>query len=149
MKKGKRKLGEMLLDGKEIQAYQLSMALEHQKRWGGKLGSILIEMGSVKENVAASYIEKQRGWKSIALNEKQIPHNVLDILDYETAKKYHVIPLGIDGGRLIIATSNPIDCKTIDEISFSLNLNVKAVFAFETSISNALQRVYRGRQQKN
>ena len=38
------KIGDLLLKEKLITAEQLSTALEHQKKYGGKIGSVLVEL---------------------------------------------------------------------------------------------------------
>jgi type IV pilus assembly protein PilB len=143
MKRCQKRLGELLLDGNAIKTHQLELALEHQKRWGGKLAAILIEMGIANERTVASFLGRQCGWKWIALENTHIPSRVLQLVDSKIAQKYKIIPLSFNDGRLTIATSNPIDCKMIDEISFILGLNgVRTVFAMESSIEHALKKFY-------
>lgn len=142
MKKAKKKLGELLLEAKVIRADQLKMALEHQKRWGGRLASILVEMGSVDEKTIATVLEEQVGYKCVALQGIQVPPAVLKMVSYDMVKKYCILPLSFEHGRLTIAMSDPTDLKTIDEISFSLGVDVEPVCAGETSITVAIQKLY-------
>ncbi|TNF56901.1 hypothetical protein EP227_00200 [bacterium] len=142
MKKTKKKLGEMLLEAKVLRADQLKMALEQQKRWGGRLASILVEMGSVDEKTIAAVLEEQVGYKCIALQDVQVPPEVLKMVSYDTVKKYCILPISFEHGRLTIAMSDPTDLKTIDEISFSLGIDVEPVCASETSITDAIQKYY-------
>ena len=44
-----KKLGELLKEAGLIDDFQLQSALSHQRAWGGKLGSILIELEFVRE----------------------------------------------------------------------------------------------------
>jgi type IV pilus assembly protein PilB len=114
MKKAKKKLGEILLEAKVVRADQLNMALEQQKRWGGRLASILVEMGSVDEKTIAAVLEEQMGYKCIALHDVQVPPEVLKMTDIET----------------------------IDEISFSLGVDVDPVCASESGIADAIHKFY-------
>lgn len=142
MKKAKKKLGEMLLEAKVLRADQLKMALEQQKRWGGRLASILVEMGSVDEKTIATVLEEQTGHKCIALQNLEVPPEVLKMVSYETVKKYCIFPLSFEHGRLTVAMSDPTDLKTIDELSFSLGVDVAPVCSSETSIADAIQKFY-------
>lgn len=142
MKKAKKKLGEMLLEAKVLRADQLKMALEHQKRWGGRLASILVEMGSIDEKTIVTVLEEQLGYKCMALQKVQVPPGVLKMVSYETVKKYCIFPLSFEHGRLTIAMSDPTDLKTIDEVGFSLGVDVEPVCSSESSIADAIQKFY-------
>jgi type IV pilus assembly protein PilB len=142
MKKAKKKLGEILLEAKVVRADQLNMALEQQKRWGGRLASILVEMGSVDEKTIAAVLEEQMGYKCIALHDVQVPPEVLKMVSCEKVQKYHILPLSFEHGRLTIAISDPTDIETIDEISFSLGVDVDPVCASESGIADAIHKFY-------
>jgi type IV pilus assembly protein PilB len=118
------------------------MALEQQKRWGGRLASILVEMGSVDEKAIASVLEEQTGHKCMALQNVQVPPEVLKMVSFEMVKKYCIFPLSFEHGRLTIAMSDPTDLKTIDELGFSLGIDVEPVCSSESSIADAIQKFY-------
>jgi type IV pilus assembly protein PilB len=146
MKRCQKNLGEMLLENKAIKPYQLELALQHQKRWGGKHASIMLEMGIVDEKTVHSCLGKQLGWQWTVLQDVQIPPHVLNMMKYEIARKYHIIPIGYDNGILTIATSNPFGCNAIDELCFILGVNyIKTVFAVESAIAHAIERFYLGK----
>ena len=45
------KIGELLLKAKVVTEPQLKAALDEQKKWGGKLGEILVRMTFVSEEM--------------------------------------------------------------------------------------------------
>lgn len=52
-------LGEMLLENGEITRSQLDEALEHQKKEGGLLGIILVNIGHLSEQTLVKYLAVQ------------------------------------------------------------------------------------------
>ncbi len=140
----KKRFGEILIEAGLINELQLSVALGEQKRWGGRLGSVIVKMGFASEESIASVLEKQLGQSCISLDERGIPPEVLKKVKVEIAKRYCIIPLEFDKGTLTIATSDPTDLRTIDELGFVLGLKVKPVLAIETGIKKAIARHYEG-----
>lgn len=56
----RRKLGDLLLDRRLITAAELEMALERQRKGGGRLGDILVDMGVLNTDALHSVLEQQR-----------------------------------------------------------------------------------------
>jgi hypothetical protein len=137
-----KKLGEILLEQGVINSLQQSAAIGEQKRWGGKFGSILIQMGFVDEEKVASILEKKYNQKCISLKDREIPLNIISIIKPDVAKKYKVVPLGIEKRSLLIATSEPNNLSKLDDLAFIIGMNVKPVLAVEYDIQKAINRYY-------
>lgn len=143
MAKEKKKIGELLIEKGLIDEYQLSSAIGHQKQWGGRIATILINLGFVDENTVASVLEKQLGIKCIDLENLDIPPQIIKKITPDIAEKYLIMPIGIDQNTLTIAMSDPTDLLAIDELSFMLGLIIKPVLAFESGIKKAIAKHYR------
>ncbi|MCE5195466.1 MAG: hypothetical protein LLF28_08490 [Nitrospiraceae bacterium] len=137
-------LGELLIENNVIDQFQLSAALGHQKQWGGKLGSSLIEMGFVEEKKLASFLEQQLGERCIYLDEVDISPQALKTVKFEIAKKHCIMPVSFENNTLVIATGDPTDIKMQDELSFKLNCRIKPILAIESDIKNAISKHYEG-----
>ena len=142
--KDKKRIGEILKEAGLIDEFQLATALGRQKEWGGRLASILINMGFVDEESVASVLEKQLGQKCLSLDNKEILPEALNTIKPDIVKKYCIMPIEFDQKTLTIATSDPTDLKTIDELSFILGVRIKPVLALESSIKRAIPRHYAG-----
>jgi type IV pilus assembly protein PilB len=113
-----KKLGELLKEVGLIDDFQLQSALSHQRNWGGKLGSILVELEFLsEENVARVIAEKMR-MPYANLFEPEIPENIIRLIKEDVAKKYVVMPVKKEAGRIVIAMSDPLDMAAIDETPF-------------------------------
>jgi type II secretory ATPase GspE/PulE/Tfp pilus assembly ATPase PilB-like protein len=144
MGKEKKKIGEILLEEGLIDQFQLNSAIGNQKRWGGMIVTVLINLGFVDEQAVASVLEKQLGIKCIDLEGKDIPPEVTKKIKPEIADKYLIMPLEFDEKTLTLAMSDPTDLKTIDELSFMLGVTIKPLLSFESSIKKAIAKHYQG-----
>src|SRR6266498_938794 len=109
-----KKLGDMLKDAGLIDDFQLQSALSHQRNWGGKLGSIFIELDFVKEEQLAKVIAEKLKTPYINLFDPEVTDDVIRLIKPEVAKKYQVVPAKKDKGTLILAMSDPLDIESID-----------------------------------
>lgn len=140
----KKKLGEMLIEAGIIDELQLDSALGHQRNWGGRLGSILIELGFVSETDLAKFIEKQLKVPCVEIISLDIPKNVLESLRVEIAKKYTVFPINLEGNIITLAMTDPTDLRVIDELQFITGKRIKPALALESEIKKAIKKYYEG-----
>ncbi len=144
MTKDKKRLGEMLIEAGLIDTFQLSSALGEQKQWGGRLASIIINMGFTDDESVASILEKQLGVKCVSLEKMEILPEALSKMEVDMAEKYCVMPIEFSNKELILAISDPTDLKSIDELGFALSVKIKTVLALESGIKKAIAKHYRG-----
>jgi len=135
-------IGELLIKENLITAEQLAGALKHQRQHGGRLGSILINLGYVQDDDITSLLSKQYGVPSINLAYFEIDAAVIKLIPLETAQKYMVVPLSRVGSTLTIATVDPTNVFAMDDIKFMTGFNVEPVVASEASIFEALEKYY-------
>ena len=60
-RRNRRKLGDMLVEARLINREQLESALKHQQVHGGRIGSILVTLGHLKEERLRSTLGRQLG----------------------------------------------------------------------------------------
>ncbi len=135
-------IGELLIKENIITGEQLEAALNQQRERGGRLGSILINLGYVEDDDITSVLSRQYGVPSINLAYFEIDPNVIKLIPLETAQKYLVVPLSRVGSVLTIATADPTNVFAMDDIKFMTGFNVEPVVASEASILEALEKYY-------
>ncbi len=135
-------IGELLIKDNFITNEQLDTALRHQRENGGRLGSILINLGYVDDDDITAVLSRQYGVPSINLAYFEIDPAVIKLIPLETAQKYLVIPLSRVGSVLTIATADPTNVFAMDDIKFMTGFNVEPVVASEASIMEALDKYY-------
>ncbi len=135
-------IGELLIKENFITGEQLDAALKHQRQHGGRLGSILINLGYVQDDDITSVLSRQYGVPSINLAYFEIDPGVIKLIPVETAQKYMIVPLSRVGSTLTIATADPTNVFAMDDIKFMTGFNVEPVVATEASILEALEKYY-------
>lgn len=137
------KLGELLIHNKLLTKEQLEEALQAQVIFGGKLGTILIEMGLISERILAGALAKLLKIPCAKPGELQkIPADVIGVVSPELAEKYQIIPMAINGRNLTLAMANPHDLKAIDDIAFRTGYIVRPILGLEVRLVFALERYY-------
>jgi type IV pilus assembly protein PilB len=135
-------IGELLVKENFITADQLEVALKHQRQNGGRLGSILINLGFVEDDDITSLLSKKYGVPSINLAFFEIDPAVIKLIPVDVAQKYMVVPLSRVGSTLTVASADPTNVFAMDDIKFMTGFNVEPVVASEASISEALEKYY-------
>ena len=139
----RKKLGELLLEAKVINATQLQSAIAHQRQWGSRLGTALMEKGFVDEETLAKFLSQQRGMPSVVLSKMKIPPEVLKRIPRELQEKHVLVPIAVEktGNRetLTIAMADPSNLQALDEIKFAIGgVRIKTVIAVEATIKKAI-----------
>jgi len=140
----RKKLGELLLSEGLIDEIQLSSAIGHQRNWGGKLGSTLVELGFITEDEIAHALERQLRLSCIGDKELVPDDEVKNLLTGQECLDKDIMPIRLDGNVLVLAMSNPYDLALADELGFRLGKRVKGVLAVESSIKRAIKKYYFG-----
>jgi len=137
------RLGAWLLSKGKITGEQLEKALQHQSFFGGRLGSSLIKLGYIDEDVLGAFLSDVCGapYAPPSLLDS-IPQDAIAVVPGRLAAQYRVIPLAIDGRRLRLAMRDPKDLIALDEIAFLTGLSIEPYVATEFRIQRALQRYY-------
>jgi len=138
------KLGEILVRENLITSQQLRETLEYQRANGGRLGSNLVKLGYVSDDVVTAVLSRQYGVPSINLDLFQIEDDVIKLISEDVAMKYSVLPISKVGATLTLAMTDPTNVFAMDDIKFMTGLNVEPVIASETSIQHAIAKYYSG-----
>ncbi len=141
------KLGEILVRENLITPQQLRDALEYQRTSGGRLGSNLVKLGIISDDVITAILSRQYGVPSINLDLFQIDETVVKLISQDVALKYTVLPISKVGATLTLAMADPTNVFAMDDIKFMTGLNVEPVIASEASIQMAIGKYYSGSRQ--
>jgi hypothetical protein len=137
------KLGELLLQENLITPEQLDEALKSQVIFGIKLGSSLIELGFITDEQLCRFLSSKLGVPAVTPRAlAEIPHDVLAQVPAELAGKYRVVPIRIEGKKLVLAMADPTDFKASDEVAFVTGFIIIPHIAPDVRITSALSKYY-------
>ena len=100
------------------------------------------EINTIVEMIE-SKAEARTGPPLIDLKKYQVQPEALRLIPEETAKKYDVIPLRIEGGSLVVAMSQPENLYTVDEIQARTRMQVRPLRAALMDVRGAINLHYR------
>ncbi|HDK17221.1 MAG TPA: hypothetical protein ENG75_04700 [Nitrospirae bacterium] len=144
MQTTRKKIGELLIEEGLINQMRLSSALGQQRQWGGRIASILINMGIIDEKTIAHTLGKKLNTHVEPLENIEVPDEVLNMVKHDMATKYCILPINYKNKVLTVAMSDPTDLKTIDDLSFAIGVKIKPLLAIESSINDAIAEHYKG-----
>jgi len=128
-KESRKPLGQVLIENGLITKAQLDEVLETQKKKGGFLGRLLIEMGIVKHDKIMKLLLKEKKWKVSYVNllKHPISTSTLETIPKEICLKHRLLAIAKEGSNLTVAMVDPLDkeaLKAIQETCPDLNANV-------------------------
>jgi type IV pilus assembly protein PilB len=141
------KLGEILVRENLISSQQLREALDYQRSSGGRLGSNLIKLGIISDEVITAVLSRQYGVPSINLDLFEIDDDVVKLISHDVAVKYTVLPVSKVGATLTMAMADPTNVFAMDDIKFMTGLNVEPVIASEAGIQKSIAEYYQASKQ--
>lgn len=138
------KLGELLISEGLITQEKLDEALKCHIIFGIKLGSSLIELGFVDEDVLVNLLSRKLGVPAVSNIElMDVPAAVIDRMSASVAEKFRVVPVRYENKCLHVAMSDPTDLKALEELSFITGGRVVPMIAPEVHVLHALEKYYK------
>jgi hypothetical protein len=137
------KLGQLLVARGWITVQQLTRALKTQNVGGGRLGTCLVEMDALGEDLLLKGLSEQLGVPAATADDLYgVPEEVRGLIPEKLARRCRAVPFRVEGGRLDLALMDPRNLSAQDEIAFASGKRVKVFVAAEVRILEALERYY-------
>ena len=137
--KYKQRLGELLIEAGLVTQTQVDMGLREQKKRGGLIGDILVQLGFLGPEVVADFLARDAEAKMVNVNRVVIDKEILQLIPFEIAKRFRAVPLSRENGALIVALADPLNVVAIDTLQQLTGLSIEVVTAPERDILNCLE----------
>ena len=142
----KKSIGEIFMSSGLVTEEQLSQAIEKQRQIGAsqKIGDVLVSMGLISERDKAKCLGIQWGVQYVDLSEYPIDAEAVRCISHDVARRYKLIPIAKNDGKLTLAMKNPLDVFALDEVRIITGSEVESVIAAEEDIISTIHRQYTG-----
>lgn len=142
----RRRLGDLLIEAGLLDEQQLKAALNEQRKWGGRLGRTVVEMGFVTETAMSEVLARQLELPTLDLDTTRLPAGVTALLRLDLCERYGVFPLAKDQAArtLSVATSDPTNVEHLQALEFATNLKVLPTVSTASAIERAIRHYYFG-----
>ncbi len=138
----RRRLGDLLLEKRFISVAELEEGLRRQKDSGKPLGSVLLDMGVISEDVLVQALGQQLRVSVSQVDPDSIPLGVLKLVPKYLASQCGVIPLELRGDTLVVASSDIVPRSRVELLEKVTSRRVEVTLAARSDVSFALWRAY-------
>ncbi len=133
---------EILQENSLVSAQQAEDA-RHSRQGSESALDALIREGVVTQEDVYRAIASNAAMDFINLEEVHIPEEIVHHIDAETARRYRVVPVGVnDLGGLVVAVDNPLNFNSLDAIQAVVQREVEFVCTTPTALNTALVKLY-------
>jgi type IV pilus assembly protein PilB len=137
-----KKIGELLLQEGLIDLEQLNKALEEQQHTGERIGTVLIKLGFITEEVLVEFIARQFNLPQVNIAKLTVSRDTIGLIPPDIAQRYQAVPFGLIGSTLNVAMADPGNLFVIDDMRFLTRRNIQVHVASEFSIKSTISRFY-------
>jgi general secretion pathway protein E len=136
-------LGAILEQKFGLSEAKLLEALNVQQTKGGRLGEALLKIRAIEEDLVlqALAIQFEMPWLP-HLDVAHIDHEWIKKVPIHFARRYRVLPLKVDDGSIVVATTDPLETAALDDLRLLLGMPVKSVLTSAMSLMSCLNRAY-------
>jgi type IV pilus assembly protein PilB len=136
------RLGEYLVKIGLIDKETLNKALIAQKSSKKKLGEVLMDMGVADDVVIAKALAVRLKLPYGRIDKANIPDNIISLISPELAEKHAVIPLKMNGNRLLVAMANPLNLYSLEDLRFYTQLPIDRAVVPSSDIAVSIEKYY-------
>jgi type IV pilus assembly protein PilB len=136
------RLGDLLQRRGDLNADQLTQALEAQREHSGALAYHLVKLNFISEEDLLAILEREYRLPVVDPASLDIAKEVLGLVPQALVMKHHLIPTSLSRNTLTLVMADPSNLVAINEIKFLTGYDVKIAVASPAAIAGAIDRHY-------
>jgi type IV pilus assembly protein PilB len=140
---GKLKIGELLSKAGYITATQFEEAKVLQKKTRERLGRILLESGAIERDTIANFLSRMHNYTMVVIEKEAPSREALNLVPYETAKRFLAFPLRIAGDTLQITMAEPTDSAEVEQLQDLVQKSLTVCVSTAKDIIDAYKKYYK------
>ena len=138
----RRRIGDLFVEQGIIDDQQLAAALDVQRKTGGRLGEILIELGFVTSLDSARVLAERLGMDYVDLAASPVDEIIAQRIPEEIARRYRAIPISMVDGVLRVAVADPTDVFALDDLQVITKAPIVPVVAAPGQLLECANRIW-------
>ncbi|MDP8289564.1 MAG: hypothetical protein P9M02_01155 [Candidatus Susulua stagnicola] len=135
-------LGQILVERGVISNSQLLKALEKQKRDGGLIGEIIVELGFAKEEDIAYCLSLQFGYPYLSLENYEVTQDIIKIIPKNVATHYCLVPIDKISNTLTVAMANPLNIQAIEDLEDMTQCDIQIFVSTPSDIRGCINKFF-------
>ncbi|MDD5069161.1 MAG: hypothetical protein PHV17_00365 [Candidatus Omnitrophica bacterium] len=134
-------LGEILMERGILTRLQLDESLLTQKKEGGLIGEIIVNLGFAKEEDIAHCFSLQYGFPYLPLTNYEISKEVVELIPQSVMSHYCLIPIDRIENTLTVAMANPLNIHAIEDIEDLTKCDIQIFVSTPSDIRKHIEMV--------
>lgn len=141
MAKIRKRLGDILVEHGLLTQADLNEALQ-TKTAEQRIGDALLQRGLITEQQLIETLEVQLGIPHVSLFRYPFDKNLFNMVPKEMAKRNQLVPLKVEGDKLFLAMTNPMDYIVIDDLRLMTGFQIQPAIASKEDVLKAISKYY-------
>ena len=136
------RIGDILVAAGEITPEQLEEALALQREDRREIGQILLSLGYVGKAGLARALAARLRLGYVEITERDVDRSAASLVDPRVLRKYGAMPMKIEGGRLVVAMSEPNNFYALEDVRMISGYPVTPIVAVDEDIRRVQNKVF-------
>jgi len=132
-------IAEILMEKGLVTPSHLTQAMELRRTDGLRLDRALVQIGCLTEEVLLEVLSEQLSIPQIDLTSIEIAKEALSAIPPKLVFRKNIVPVSKDDHTLTVATSDPFDLYSFDELRLLTGLEIHPVLATQDEISKVIK----------
>ncbi|MGC9343814.1 MAG: hypothetical protein ACP5E3_14005, partial [Bacteroidales bacterium] len=137
-------LKEIVVGSGFVSEEDFDKAKKSAEELGKSVRDVLIFRGHISEEALSKLISKHLDIEYADIGRQAIPEEVLSLIPEKIAKTYRVVPIAVDGKKLMLAMSDPGDFEALEFAKRQTGMTVEPLYASSEDIRRAIGQYKKG-----
>lgn len=137
---GQKLLGEILVEMGLITPDVVEDALQEAKKTGQYLGAVLVRREKISKEHLGKALARQFNSQYVSLGNIEIDKNLIQLLPEEFMRENQILPIGLEGGKLVVAMVDPRNRRVCDEVTFITGMRPQVLVTTSLEFAETFNR---------
>jgi type IV pilus assembly protein PilB len=138
----KERLTEILINNKLLTQEQLNTALQVQKKKGGRISDIIVELKFIQEHDLISALSAGLGLPLIDLKRFKVEAEVVKTIPVDVARQYQILAIAKMSDTITLAMADPLNIFAIDHVKSLTGYKINPIISSAQDINQAIDLYY-------
>jgi type IV pilus assembly protein PilB len=138
----RRRLGDVIVDLGYADRELVEQVMAQEAESNRPMGELLVASGTVSATELAHALAERNGLDFVDLNQFNVDHGAVSLIDGSDAKRYRAIPVAfLQDGSVLVVTSDPSNVLGLDDIAMSTGYPVRRAIATQSGIDALMKQL--------
>jgi type IV pilus assembly protein PilB len=137
--------GELLVSKGLLSEEKLAEVLKEQREQGGRLGEVLLRLKMLDREDVTRALAEHLSMEYIPLDDiDKVDVNIARKLPESIAKRFCLVAVGEEDGKIVVAMADPLNVIAIDTITLRMKRQIKIAISSSHEIRRAIELIFHG-----